>query len=617
LKTKVIRDHKRSPRNTEIVRALLAVFAIAPACLLLSNEAPINVKTSSQRRLSPARPVHEQILESLQKSDSVIPVVPNVHPVSMVYNREAIVPPQCYTRTEGTFNPCYVCHQDTIRGRENVMNDRDLQIAYSFSDLGMTNHWYNLFVDRTKRVGTITDAEILKYVAQDNYSELEARLRQAEFKGWIPDLRNLHLGPAAFDEEGFAKDGSGWVAFSYKPFPSTFWPCNGSTDDVMIRLPKAYRSDKAGEYSRDIYKANLAILEASIKGTSELSTPPIDERIIGRDLDGDGELRVASRISKVDRYVGGANGAWRDDHLYPQGTEFLHTVRYIGLSDKDEIGVSTRMKEVRYMRKSRAYSKPVYARRYQLESFEKEAGNLPGYHNLGHNGLDNGNGWAIQGFIEDSKGRLRASTFEENLFCMGCHNSIGSTIDKTFSFPRKVDGAQGWGYINLRGMPDAPSKGEKRGEIATYLERAGGGSEFRNNEEMLARWFKRDGTVDHEKVANARDVYELITPSRERAMVLNKAYKTIVEDQTFIYGRDAVVAPPKNVYPWIDNEKTPTLPESRTFTWNILLDWPSRFPARDPQNVTAIEKSTARILDESGKTIPASPESRPTQRKSS
>jgi hypothetical protein len=159
---------------------------------------------------------------------------------------------------------------------------------------------------------------------------------------------------------------------------------------------------------------------------------------------------------------------------------------------------------------------------------------------------------------------------------MGCHNSVGSTIDKTFSFPRKLDGAAGWGYINLKGMPDAPNKGESIGEIATYLARVGGGSEFRNNDEMTARWFRPDGTPDPEKLATAKDVYDLITPSPERAIALNKAYRTIVEDQDYIYGKDTVLEPPVNVYDRIDNENTPTLPPERIYKWNILLDWPRK-----------------------------------------
>jgi hypothetical protein len=519
-------------------------------------------------------PVYQQILDSLKTSHDVLPRQPNLAPPNLLYNAEGVVPPMCYTRTEVKNNPCYVCHQDGIDGRENVMDDADLQQAYSFSDVGLENHWKNLFEDRTERIKSISDDEILKYIAGDNYSELPSRLRSADFKGWIPDLKNLQLGKDAFDENGFAKDGSGWVAFNYKPFPSTFWPTNGSTDDVMIRLPAAFRTDKAGKDSADIYKANLAILEANIKGETSIGSLPVSETVAGKDLDGDGLPGTATRIANVTGWVGAAEGSAMESFLYPEGTEFLHTVRYVGIGKDGNIGPSIRMKEVRYSKKAKGYSKPMYARKYQLEAIEKEAGNLPSYYDLGHQGLDNGNGWALHGFIEDNKGRLRSMTYEENFSCMGCHNSVGSTIDKTFSFPRKLDGSKGWGYLDLKGMPDAPTKGESLGEIVTYLSRAGGGSEFRNNDEMNTKWFKPDGSVDHQKLATAKDVYDLITPSKERALALNKAYRTIVEDQDFIFGKDPILTPPKNVYDKIDNENTPTLPEERTFKWNILLDWP-------------------------------------------
>lgn len=519
-------------------------------------------------------PLYQRILDSLKTADSVLPQIPDAAPVHTLYNAEGVVPPMCYTRTEIRNNPCYVCHQDGIDGRENVMNDADLQEAYSFSDVGMANQWKNLFEDRTARVKNISDAEILSYISGDNYSELPSRLREAGFKGWIPDLKNLHLGKDAFDDRGFAKDGSQWVAFNYKPFPSTFWPTNGSTDDVMIRLPEIFRSDKQGKSSLEIYKANLAILEAKIKGVDRIGSLPVDEAAVGKDLDGDGTLGRAVEIRKVDTWVGGAEGAHLEAHLYPEGTEFLHTVRYVGVAEDGHIGPSTRMKEVRYSKKAKAYSKPMYARKYELEAMEKERGNLPAYYDLGHHGLDNGNGWALHGFIEDRKGRLRAMTYEENFSCMGCHNSVGSTIDKTFAFPRKMDGGKGWGYIDLKGMPDAPNQGESVGEIATYLARAGGGSEFRNNDEMSEKWFRPDGTLDHGKLKSAKDVYDLITPSKERALALNKAYRTIVEDQDFIFGKDPVLTPPVNVYDKIDNGNTPTLPPERIFKWNIVLDWP-------------------------------------------
>ena len=115
-------------------------------------------------------------------------------------------------------------------------------------------------------------------------------------------------------------------------------------------------------------------------------------------------------------------------------TEFLHTVRYVGHTDEGEIKESVRMKEVRYMKKWADMNKLVYKRKYELEAFHKEEGRLPFYPMADDWGLDNEFAWTIQGFIEGHDGELRELTYEENLFCMGCHSSIGATIDKTFSF---------------------------------------------------------------------------------------------------------------------------------------------------------------------------------------
>lgn len=512
--------------------------------------------------------MHRLILDSSE----VVPPRPDIHPSAATYNREAVIPPQCYTRTEGQHNPCYVCHQDKIPQRENVMNDGGLQAEYSFSDVGLTNHWKNLFEDRSARVKKISDEEIIAWVNEDNYSELTARLNAVKFGGWVPDLKNLQLSAEAFDEQGFAQDGSHWVAFNYKPFPSTFWPTNGSTDDVMIRLSEIYRTDNSGQYSLDIYKANLAILEANIKGLSEISVWPIDEELIGADLNSDGQLTMIEHITNIQKYVGAAEEYFIDTFIYPKGTEFLHTVRYLNIDEDDGITTSKRMKEVRYMKKWNAFPKGTLARYYEEEQFEKEAGNLPSYTKIGDYGLDNGMGWSVQGFIENKNGKLRASSHEENLFCMGCHGSVGATIDKTFSFARKIDGVKGWGYINLKGMPDAPTMGETKGEFLTYFERVGGANEFRANEEAQARWFHENGEVNKEAIQSA-DVYTLITPSKQRAMLLNKAYKTIVDDQTYYLGRDTVITPPKNVYKTVDNNDTPTLPKEYQYAWDIRLDW--------------------------------------------
>ena len=55
-----------------------------------------------------------------------------------VYNPESVIPPQCYTKTEGKNNPCYACHQSYPRSanRSNMMSDGDLQGNYEFSEVG-------------------------------------------------------------------------------------------------------------------------------------------------------------------------------------------------------------------------------------------------------------------------------------------------------------------------------------------------------------------------------------------------------------------------------------------------------------------------------------------------
>src|SRR5690606_24019018 len=153
-----------------------------------------------------------------------------------------------------------------------------------------------------------------------------------------------------------------------------------------------------------------------------------------------------------------------------------------------------RMKEPRYMRKVNVLSASDLRSRYDEERKEKRLGRLPSYLSRGDEGLDNALGWYLKGFIEDYEGRLSPQTLEEEMWCMGCHKSISTTIDSACSHARKVRGGRGFGYVNLVGMRDAPNISEGGGEILNYLRRVGGGSEFRANPEMRQRWFLADGT---------------------------------------------------------------------------------------------------------------------------
>ena len=483
-----------------------------------------------------------------------------------VYNPESVIPPQCYTKTNGKNNPCYACHQsyDKSENRPNQMGDGTLQGNYEFSDVGLTNSWKNLFVDRRELIADISDEAILNYISEDNYT--------ASTTNGLPDemqIKQLSYPDKAFGEHGIANDGSGWVAYNYKPFPSTFWPTNGSTGDAMIRLPVAFQQRK-GQYSEDVYLANLTLLEMALKDVHTLAVPELNEQTIGMDLDGNGALSEAITHS---HYVGDASSIELSYQLYPQGTELLHTVRYIGVDDEGQIYNAPRMKEVRYMQKALFRSKESLASAYYAEAKDKAFEKLPQTRYLSEEqGIDNGFGWTLNAYIEDAEGQLRPQHEQELAFCNGCHKTVGSTFDQTFSFARKVPGARGWGYINLHEIDDVPNINEQEGEFLTYMQRVGGGDEFRQNAEMLARWFNADGELNEAKVKQAKSVYELITPSPERALALNKAYQTIVKEQSYLFGRDATITEAANVLSEIDAEQPPLLPEHR-YHWDMRLDW--------------------------------------------
>ncbi|QTH63570.1 hypothetical protein J1N51_12700 [Psychrosphaera ytuae] len=490
-----------------------------------------------------------------------------------VYNPEAVIPPQCYTKTEGTNNPCYVCHQSYSAKelRPNAMNDGLIQGAYIFSDVGVTNSWKNLFVDRTELIKSISDEEIMEYVNQDNYGLLEEQMKSSSWTNNIPYIKDLELGQEAFDEDGLAKDGSHWVAYNYKPFPSTFWPTNGSTGDAMIRLGEAYRSIN-GEFSKDVYFANLALVEMAMKDIDSLSTSTIDENKVGIDLNNDGHLTQIKQIKKQSHYVGDASDKPLTKMLFPEQTELLHTVRYLGVDENGETVIPKRMKEVRYMHKHMLRSRESLLSSYYAERKEKHFEKLPRMVPAGDRGIANGYGWTINGLIEDKQGQLRPQHQQELAFCNGCHRSVGSTIDQTFSFARKVEGKDGWGYINLKSIKDVPSLGDKDGEFVTYLERVKGGDEFRQNQEMLAKWFTPNGKLNKEKVNALNNIHELITPSKERALKLNKAYRTIVAEQSYLFGRDVTLVEAKNVLKEVDESAVP-INEAQRYVYDLRLNW--------------------------------------------
>jgi hypothetical protein len=504
-------------------------------------------------------------------------------------NRLAYIPPQCFTRTQDTDgapvqNPCYVCH--AIAAEPNYNSQPELQLAYALPQVesghDVVNHWSNLFKDRSAEIAALTDAEIMQYVDQDNHLDTAGQIilagkltslpatwdanRNGAWDGYVPDTYNN------FDSLGFdrAPDGhaTGWRAFAYYPFPGAFMPTNGAFDDVLIRLPPAFRQTSAGVEDLGVYAINLAVVESLIK-RADIPIPATDETILGVDLDNDGKLATATQIAyhwnpasgDYMHYAGRAKDELAAGHLhlaaglFPEGTEFLHSVRYLAVNPNGNVVPAPRMKELRYSRKKYWMS---YADLQLLAKQEaKDSALNPDQPELfggdSEHGLSNSVGWTYQGFIEDRNGNLRPQSYEETLFCMGCHTGLSATEDGVFSFPRKLvyGQANGWYHwgSGLQGALPDPTRRDGKLEYATYLLNNGAGDEFRANNEVKAKFFNADGSPNSAMFdALANDVNVLLLPTAQRAIALDKAYRLLVKEQSFALGRDAMIEPAANVW---------------------------------------------------------------------
>lgn len=490
------------------------------------------------------------------------------------HRASSYIPSQCYTRTEGqngkVHNPCFTCH--STPKAPTYIDDTSFQMAYEFRDTSRKNPWINLFKDRTEAVANISDDTIMEYVRQSNYFDEDGRIILAETLKEVPKNWDFNgdgewngYRPDCyfnFDSEGFDRtpsgEDSGWRSFGYTPFLGTFWPTNGSTDDVIMRLAPAFRKDENGAWDRDVYRLNLAIVEALIKRRN-VSIPPTDETLYQVDLNKDGQLGQATEVvydwapleGRYMSYVGQAKQqlAQKKVHLagglYPEGTEFIHSVRYIDFDENGDIRMSPRFKELRYGIKTN-WNTYTQLRNVAMEEL-KEAHDFPDrlryVQGSPEGGMLSGVGWTYQGFIEDQNGDLRPQSYEESLNCIGCHAGISQTTDASFAFPRKLDadafqgGWYHWSQKGLSGIPE-PKWSDGTYEYTQYLMENGSGNEFRNNPEVIAKFFDEKGEVKPDALLRLHgDIGYLLLPSPERAKALNKAYKVIVDEQSYIYGR--------------------------------------------------------------------------------
>ncbi|EWH12062.1 hypothetical protein DS2_00020 [Catenovulum agarivorans DS-2] len=514
---------------------------------------------------------------------------------NVMYNEAAYVPAQCYTKTQdeqgNSYNSCYACHANGKR--PNYINGTDLQLEYGFTaEYLQTNRWKNVFRDFSAHTQSLTDEAILSYVRESNYFSEDGEIvlakklksppkkwdanNNGKWDGFIPDVM------FNFDQNGFDRTSNGeytgWRVFAYAPFPGAFMPTNGATDDVMIRLPSAFQQNAQGNFDIHVYQLNLAIVEALIQ-EKDISIPVTDEQKYQVDLDKNGELSIAQQVTykwapKQDvymYYVGKAGLLQQQDKvkaaagLFPVGSEFLHTVRYLDLNEQQQVQMSARIKEVRYSKKVswNTYAQLQNAALSEIKEKHDFPDRLRTFKGDSETGLYTGLGWKYQAFIEDKQGDLRPQTYEETVFCMGCHSGISATTDLNFSFARKLNNQEfknGWYHWNEKSIAGTaePQMADGRPEFATYLKNNPWGDEFRTNQEVYNKFFDNKSQTKSEMFdALQHDLSVLMLPSPQRAVALNKAYHAIVQEQSYIWGRTPLLAPTNNVHQFVESG-TPT-----------------------------------------------------------
>ena len=231
-------------------------------------------------------------------------------------------------------------------------------------------------------------------------------------------------------------------------------------------------------------------------------------------------------------------------------------MRYLDVTSDGAVVMAPRMKELRYAKKASFIDPKDLKARAANEKVEQNESPTGVRKVLWERdqGIDNGQGWLFQGFIEAADGSLRPQSYEETVSCAGCHGGIGATTDSTFAFARKLDveGPAGgwfhWTRRDLRGLPE-PRLRDGVGEYTLYLRQNGDADEFRENREAHDKFFDDRGRPRAHVLARLReDIAELLLPSAARALELDRAYRAIVLEQSFWRGRDAVLSPVHHVW---------------------------------------------------------------------
>jgi hypothetical protein len=159
-------------------------------------------------------------------------------------------------------------------------------------------------------------------------------------------------------------------------------------------------------------------------------------------------------------------------------------------------------------------------------------------------GVSNSLAWQYRGFIEDSDGWLRPQTHQELVSCVGCHSGIGATTDSNFSFSRKLTAGDVEYFAGYKGK----SLDEGGSDAVPY---EGQSADLHAIVDGYATYLKQNHALNDYRSLNydirlpldKQDIESFLWPDAENAQLMNKAYLTIVREQSYTKGRDATVSP--------------------------------------------------------------------------
>jgi len=392
-------------------------------------------------------------------------------------NPYANIPAQCYIETgNGRQNACLFCHTNGLYnlglGNNNpqagAIKAVNFQIDYGYEPISTTapyaaiNRWENtLYPEKLAEYVSnlnITPAnwDMQTYIRTDNWQNAYNQ-RLGSAKDWDSGYNNsmrllpgLNPSDLPADSDGFVRSQTpddsyfgddkgyitGWRAVNFMPY-GIFTPINGSVSGIYIRLPAKFMKNSQGEFDLTTYETNLDLLDKAISDNLQA-------------LEGTNYIGMAADVNIL-------RGA------YPKGTEFAHPLHYVDIEADGISEVSAfpgtraqRVKEVRFMYKLEDYN-PTSARPGTGEGDSIYGNDEQGW-------VNNGAGWILAGFIEDSQGELRPQNREELTQCIGCHSGYkntefpnftsgtGNTVDSTWAFPRKLPNAAGWQEMNYLGF---------------------------------------------------------------------------------------------------------------------------------------------------------------------